>query len=73
LGARSLNGRHDARRLVAAEVVHHHDVARAKRWDELLLDPGPEHTALIAPSTHSGATKPVERSTPRNVVVSHRT
>ena len=46
LGTGGLNGCHDARRLVAGEVVHYHDVARAKRGDELLLDPGPEHTAI---------------------------
>src|ERR1700741_3123797 len=47
--ARFLNRRRDAGDLVDLEVVHHDDVIAPQRWDQALLNIGPEHLARHGP------------------------
>jgi len=47
--ARFLNRLPDASHLVGLEVVHHDDVVAPERWDQALLDVGPEHLSRHRP------------------------
>jgi len=58
-GAGGADGAPDRRAFVAAEIIHHDDVALFERGDELLLDPGAKTFAIDRTVEDAGRVKPV--------------
>ena len=65
-----VNGRFHANHLVRAQVVHHHDVARAQLRHQKLLHPGDKCISIDRPVQHQGRqeARAAERADKRVVV-----